>query len=645
MGVETQQGSEGPASPSPIGVELEHFCGLNQKHLNTLIYHPTKTNLYVYSVGSIVIVEDVDDPHSQKFLRGHDADVTSIALSGQSLLATGQSGSLSRKGQVAPVLIWELEGSKMQAVKEFTGLSLCVVCLAFSPDGRFLLGSGSNCMLFVWDMSTCEVVYSRKTDTPLFAGVWGPLQQSTTSRYPSYNLMTAFDTQVLTHELAFDLRSMSYALQSNKCQTPASGLQRKHVAAIVLGDLLITGTHAGDVCVFNYKNGIFRASLPVVNGGVCGLCAIGSMVYVAGGDGRVKGFQVVSDVHWDVVCENVINCAITSGVFLSSLTPSADGRELMCGTIDGRIWRLLATDLTATLHSSVHSGLVSQAAFGKSSDVFATCSLNGEIFMWSLSDYSQLWIARSKSPCITVCIAEGVHVSGPTQVLAGYEDGFVRCWVEGKLLWEKANAHRGPITTIAESSRYIITGGDDSMVRVWHRNTRELIGQYASHQSKGRGIAKLIIDNTSSHIFHSASVDKLVVTYDLKTNKPIVVHTTPNSNFSGLSQRKDHENEIITCSHDGKILFWDVDVSEAVGCLQVEGRVRLLCCEISPQGRFLSAGGDNGVLYIFDLSSCTCVFQGQGHSSDITTATWSPDERQLVTVAQDGVVIWNVFTP
>eukprot|EP00397_Hematodinium_sp_SG-2012_P027122 GEMP01028478.1.p1 GENE.GEMP01028478.1~~GEMP01028478.1.p1 ORF type:complete len:641 (+),score=108.23 GEMP01028478.1:163-2085(+) len=638
MGGDADETDIKSGSAPPIAVEREHLCGLNHKYLNTLQYHPTKNHLYVYAVGSVVLIEDISDPHSQVFLRGHDAEVSAIALT-DGLVASGQSGSLLRKGQVAPVLIWELDGQNDHPIKEFAGLSLSVVCLKFSPDGRFLLGAGSNCMIFIWDMSSCEVVYSRHTDTPLFAGVWGPLQTSSTSRYPTYNVITAFDTQVLVHDLAFDLRSMTYALQTRKFQTPAAGLRRKHVAAIILGDLVITGTHAGDLCVFNYRNAIFRASLPVVNGGVCGLTAIGSIVYVAGGDGRVKGFQMHTDTHWDVVCENVIDCAFTAGV-CASLSASVDGKELICGTVDGRIWRLLSSTLEATLHSSVHSGPVTRAAFGRSSDVVATSSLNGEVYMWSLSDYSQIWVARSKSPARCLCVAEGDHVD-VTQILCGYDDGFMRCWCDGRLIWEIANAHRGPITTVAESSRYIITGGDDSMIRTWHRNTRELLAQYASHQTRGRGISQLIIDVTQPHIFHSGSIDKLVVTYDLKLNKAIVQHRTANSNITGLTQRKDHENEIVTCSLDGSILFWDVDEAEAVGCLQLDGR--LLCNEISPQGRFLAVGGDDGFLYIFDLSTCNLVFQAQGHSSGVTSAVWSPDEKQLVTVAEDGVCVWNVF--
>ena len=69
------------------------------------------------------------------------------------------------------------------------------------------------------------------------------------------------------------------------------------------------------------------------------------------------------------------------------------------------------------------------------------------------------------------------------------------------------------------------------------------------------------------HLVHSGSEDKLVVTYDLKANRPMGQHTTQHSSVTGLSQRKDLEHEVVTSTLDGKLLFWDADHADATdGC-------------------------------------------------------------------------------
>ena len=42
----------------------------------------------------------------------------------------------------------------------------------------------------------------------------------------------------------------------------------------------------------------------------------------------------------------------------------------------------------------------------------------------------------------------------------------------GGLIWEIANAHKGPVTAVYGDKNYILTGGFEGAVRVWARTTR-----------------------------------------------------------------------------------------------------------------------------------------------------------------------------
>jgi len=57
--------------------------------------------------GASIIVGDLTDPHNQYFLRGHDDQITCLAISNQGhLIASGQRGDNS------DILIWDYESKK-----------------------------------------------------------------------------------------------------------------------------------------------------------------------------------------------------------------------------------------------------------------------------------------------------------------------------------------------------------------------------------------------------------------------------------------------------------------------------------------------------------------------------------------------------
>ncbi|CAJ1402866.1 unnamed protein product [Effrenium voratum] len=610
--------------------ELEHFIGYGGKHLGTVRYHPLQGETLVYAAASAIIIENVNDPHKQEFLRGHDAEVSAldVSLNGK-LLASGQLGSPYKKGAVAPVVVWDFDNRSRYI--DFHGLAHSVLCVRFSPDGRFLVATGANQMLFLWDVSTGEVVYNRRTESPCFLGVWGSILES--GRYPSYQLCTTYDSQVLYHLMSFDMRSMSYSLGSEPVQFPPSGLQRKHICGIVVGDFLITGTSAGDMCVFSMKTKVFRTALPVCNNGVTSIAQFGDVLFVAGGDGRIKAIRGF-DVQWDVLSENVLE----SGV--SALTPACDGAELIAGTRNGKMWRLLSSDLTATLQMASHTGEVTDIAFGGRSDVVCTVSDVGEVFLLDLSDYMPVTSAYAKSPARTAVMAS------TGEILVGHDDGYLRAWSSDRgtsqQLWQ-VNCHRQGVTVVRESPHFIVTGGGDCAVRFWHRKSREMLSSFQNHR---KPVADLVLDQVTPHTVHSGSEDKLVVTYDLKQNKALIQHTSLSSNITGITQRKDHDNEVVSCSQDGKLLFWDVDYPDPTGCIDSpsEMPLKLRCCEVSPNGRYIAAGSDDARMYIYDLLSCQCIQECEAHSGGVTQLRWSPDQKQIISAGKDGcVVVWNFF--
>jgi hypothetical protein len=67
------------------------------------------------------------------------------------------------------------------------------------------------------------------------------------------------------NHLDFDLGSMQYMITSENFGLPSAGLKRKYTTSEVSPDnkYIFLGTTGGEICLFDIKNKIFKALLPV----------------------------------------------------------------------------------------------------------------------------------------------------------------------------------------------------------------------------------------------------------------------------------------------------------------------------------------------------------------------------------------------
>ena len=128
-----EDGAEGKAEL----IELAHSVGYTGKYQRTLMYHPTNPDTLIYNNGGLVVIENLHEKHQQDFLRGHDMEITAMAISfSGKYLATGQLGTIFQKTPEAPVILWDLEAKQPLAVLK--GITVGAKRLAFSPDEKFL---------------------------------------------------------------------------------------------------------------------------------------------------------------------------------------------------------------------------------------------------------------------------------------------------------------------------------------------------------------------------------------------------------------------------------------------------------------------------------------------------------------------------
>ncbi len=366
-------------------LELEHSIGYNGKYNKTLLYHPTDPNMLIYNNGGLVVIENLHDKHKQEFLRGHDMEISGVAMSHSGkMLATGQIGTIFQKNPEAPVILWDFENKTPLAVLK--GLSIACKILEFSPDDRFLAAVGESNTVIIWDTNDGSAIYTRVFEqVPMFLS-WGDILTDKNPKHPSYIIVTGFTSQVNINTLEYDISSLQYFLKEGSCQLPNTGLIRQYTFSVVNGDMLMAGTQGGEVCLFSIYSQIYRATMPLSSNGLLSIALMDDKIFVGGGDGKIRKLST-SGGKWNLTHEAQLDGKVTS------LALSADKKEILAGTSLSKIYRMLAADLSFMIHTDAHFASINDIDFGPRSDQFVTIDEAGIVKMWDGSEYKTLFTA------------------------------------------------------------------------------------------------------------------------------------------------------------------------------------------------------------------------------------------------------------
>lgn len=635
-------------------MELEHVVGYAGHFRNTCLFHPIENDRIIYSIGAVVVVGDRKDPHNQRFLQGHDAEISALTISRDGkYVATGQLGSTVHAGNASPVLVWDCE--TLRNIYVFEGLQHQVSALAFSPDGRFLAAtSRENCV--VWDMEVGEVVVTKLLKAAITLVTWGRISKDSQSFRPMYQLNLACSSQVIVNHLVYNVAYVRYVLETELCTMPTGGLVRNYTTSLVPlpgGTFLLAGTSNGEFCVFNIDHKIFRTSVPVASNGVLTLCCDvdatgeGTTVYVGSGDGSIK--QVTGhDSSWRIVQQTSVAGRVMS------LSLRADRKALLAGTDQGRMYEITLPTFSVQPMASSHVDSINAVAFTRvltssevpRSDFFCTASNDGTLLLWDLSNYSATLriVEASNALCVSM-----VQRDAKTLVFSGWQDAFIRVYdaEDGKLAFNIRDAHKGAVTAISVASKYFLSGGACGTVRVWSWS-RELLCQFSEHK---KAVSTVLADVRIPHELHSCGLDGLALTYDLRTERRTVSHFQRRRMFHSMAQREDSEQELLTVTSNGQVLAWDCDEKDPV-MAWADSDDALRTIALSSSGRYLATAGDACLVKVYELYTQDgrqlhppeLIGIGDGHFAPILGMSWAPDEKQLVSVADNcSICVWNFY--
>jgi len=629
-------GLENDADSDPL--QLDHMLGYSDKYSTTLTTHPRDESIFIKSMGGLVVVGDLNNIHTQMFLRGHDMQVTTLATSPSGrYLASGQKGTVHFRGYAAPIFLWDLTTGERVSV--LRGITESVTALSFSEDEKFLCGCGADSLVYIWDLHTGEVVFGTRLATPAHVVSW--VDTTTHHGRKSYELALGIGSHLVKAIFSFEQLRVQWQLKLEPYNMPVQGGLVRNFTDMALSPdkrYLYVGTVQGEMMIFRRDTYVFRALIPVCSAGLSGVAVRqNGDVVCGGGDGTVKRLTG-EDMEWRVVMESRLPVGV------HSLRLAANDAEAILGTSDGSVYRILLETMADSVVSQAHTGPVTCIAFdSRDASVFITGTSTASLRVWEVADYACL--AELSQPKFGAVMSVGLLAD--RSVISGWGDGNIRCFDQTlqRMKWVIPGAHRGGVSSIAihqdNNLSFMVTGGVDGGVRVWKTETREFIAEYTDH---ARAVTRVLVDVKSPNLIHSCSQDSTVISYDIKSLRRVQTHTVNSGLMLDMTQRLDSETELMTCDNQGRLLYWDVDQRDPVLAVQDPTRASLTACQTSPSGRYLAFAGEDTLIKVMDVRTGSVLSLGQGHSAAVRCLHWTPDERQIITGGEDTCLcVWNFF--
>lgn len=620
-----QQQLQPNTSSLPV-IDLEHTIGFSANVPNAIHYHPSGQE-YLYPSGGSILLTSFQDAHSQLFLRGHDAHITCLAMSTSGrLLASGE------RGKRADVLIWDHASKRL--LFRLSEHDAGIAALAFSDDERLLCSIGSpedGPRLYIWDVHTGNICAThQKLAAIVTCAAFGGMARDVKRRDTScYQFATAGQRMLLL----WVLNPMNGELTQSKID---QSVVRDYTCVHFSPDreTLVAGSTSGDFSVVNVKTKRLIKNVPACSCGINSIAFFSHGVLVGGGDGSV--------LHFDL--DFVDTCHVRLDGPVAGLTLNAAQTEAIVGTQAGSIFKLKLLVAQRFLQASLlfenHSSAVIQVAYASGvSDRFATVSRDCTIRIWDASDYGVSTKCFVGNAGIPTCLQYSLDV-----LLTGWTDGSIRCHSSdsGEQVWSIDNAHTGGVTALvlSHNQRFIVSAGVGGEVRVWDIRKRDMVSHLKEHSMVVTGLA---LYEDDMHVI-SCSRDRSILCWDLRSERRISSHI---QRMGGINTVALSANQklVLSAGQEKRISFWDLRIDSPVNIIQKAHDEEATCIAVAHSLEIFATGGNDRLVKLWDANTGELVMDGVGHSGNVRSVAFSPDDRQLVSVGDDGsVFIWNVYT-
>ncbi|XP_069124737.1 WD repeat-containing protein 90-like isoform X4 [Argopecten irradians] len=644
--------------PDPI-MKLKRIIGFGGASFRDVLWSVDASNV-VYPCHAVVIAMKISNGH-QRFFIGHTDKVSCISLTGNSsLLASGQTGSLSA------VRIWKFQTGECLAMCKTHVHSLH--SLSFSHKGNVLCGVGKDGhgknMVVIWD--TSKVAKSREVSVMAKAHTDVEIVRMKVAAFDDTRMVSCGRDNIrLWRVKDGHLRSAPVNLGEHHTVefTDVCFEAGYHADKDPTDRLVYACSRSGHifeielqkVSIQNVRRLLPTDTKPVKekqtfrSGSGIGIncMTVNETFCVTGSD---DGFLRL----WPLDFAHVYLEAEHEGP-VTAIDLTSDGLQILAGTAMGTLGTLDISTRAYTTVMRSHTARIADVAVDPYRKHMATVSEDHSIRVWDSETLQQLYdfSAPDECPCI-------IDYHPSRQVFAcGFESGVVRVFnVQTTTMMAEHKQHRGKITGLVFSPTgdYLYSACSSGSLAHYDAMTEKyellrLLGNTVARgirhmpdilaiSADGRRMAFIGPSEYTVCVVDAKSLDEVVridvTTFDVSNVCRSALDAAVRLYFAPLNVG---HLIVITSSH--KLLKFDARngrIESEVGNIHRTGCSTLA---VTSSGRHLATGGDK-VIKIWDYNMKLDInFQVFiGHSENVSKILFTPDGQGLLSVGE-AIYVWD----